>query len=135
MIQEEVKEFASRIGVDIAEFDRGHPLCFRVDGALDFCLEFRRNGELMNEDGTVKVPVPLILSLRFPVAGYDHATMKKFLGRSSWEQVNTISYTMGYSGEQALMMTDIPANARAADIENAIILLKRQYEEIMADEQ
>ena len=33
------------------------------------------------------------------------------------------------------MMTDIPANARAADIENAIILLKRQYEEIMADEQ
>ena len=56
------------------------------------------------------------------------------IGHSSYEQVNTISYTMGYSGEQALMMTDIPVTARAADIENAIILLKRQYEEIMADE-
>lgn len=134
MIQEEVKEFASRIGVDIAEFDREHPLCFRVDGALDFCLEFRQNEELVNEDGTVKVPVPLILSLRFPVAGYDHALLQKFLRHSSYEQVNTISYTMGYSGEQALMMTDIPVTARAADIENAIILLKRQYEEIIADE-
>jgi hypothetical protein len=50
------------------------------------------------------------------------------------EQLSSINFTLGYSGEQALMMTDIPLNARAADIENAIIMLKRQYEEIMTNE-
>ena len=134
MIQEGVKDFAARIGVDIEEFDRDHPLCFRVDGALEFCLEYRVNEELISEDGTVKIVPPLILSLRFPVPQYDHGLMQKFLSHSSMEQLSSINFTLGYSGEQALMMTDIPLNARAADIENAIIMLKRQYEEIMTNE-
>jgi hypothetical protein len=131
MISEEVQKFASRMGVDIREFDIDHPVSFRVDGDLMFSLEYRKSEELQNEDLSVSVPLDCILSLRVPVAEYENKEFVKFLKRSSHVSVNLVPYTVGASSNYLLLMTDIPAYATSSDIENSILLLKRQYEEIL----
>jgi hypothetical protein len=132
MISEEVQKFASRIGVDICDFDREHPVSFRIDGDLMFSLEYRKSDQLQNEDLTVSVPLDCILSLRIPVAEYENQELLKFLKRSSHASVNLIPFSVGASRNYLLMMTDIPFDATSSDIENSILLLKRQYEEIIS---
>ena len=118
MISEEVQKFASRIGVDICDFDREHPVSFRIDGDLMFSLEYRKSDQLQNEDLTVSVPLDCILSLRIPVAEYENQE------RGTEIAIIFCIYL--------LMMTDIPFDATSSDIENSILLLKRQYEEIIS---
>lgn len=131
MIEEALKNFANRIGVDVPVFDREHPVSFRVDGDLEYSLEYRSSDDLSNEDLSVSVPLDLILSLRIPVAEYDNERYFKFLEHSSFCAINLIPFTVGASKTHMLLMTDIPVDVRAEDLENSILLLKRQFEEII----
>ncbi len=130
MIENEVQLFAQRIGVDIPVFDARNPIRFKVDNNLDFCLEFRNSGDLISDDGTVSVPNDLILSLIVPLAPYDRDSLLNYLKHSSIESLNSIRYTVGFAKDNLMLMTDIPYSAQATDIENAILMLKRQYEEV-----
>lgn len=130
MIEDEVRHFARRIGADIGAFDREHPLNFRLDGRLQFCLEMRREDFLEGDDPRSSVPLDLILSLKVPLEDYDDVTLERFLSRSSAETVGIQPYTVGCSRGAMILMSDLPLEADAALIENTILKLKKQYEEI-----
>lgn len=130
MIEDEVRHFARRIGAEIPAFDREHPLSFRLDGKLQFCLEMRREDSLEGDDPRAAVPLDLILSLKVPLEDYDEETLERFLGRSSAEGLAIQPFTVGCSRGGMLLMTDLPLDADAAMIENTILKLKKQYEEI-----
>lgn len=131
MIDDSIREFSTRIGVDIYEFSIDKPLCFRVDRKYHYCLEYRK-GQTFSQGDYMYVEEPLVLTLKVEIPPYDQETLTNFLKHSSVFSVNKIPYKVGYSNDNIYLMTDISLDATAADLENAIILLKKQYEEVVA---
>lgn len=131
MIDDAIREFSTRVGVDIYEFSVDKPLCFRVDRKYHYCLEYRR-GDTFSSGDYMSVEEPLVLTLKVEIPPYDQESLIKFLQKSSVFSVNKIPFKVGYNNDYVFLMTDISVDATVADLENAIILLKKQYEEVIA---
>lgn len=132
LIEDAIKEFSTRIGIDIQEFSVDKPICFKIDNKYHYCLEYRKN--LAFNDDYEAVDEPLVLTLKIELPPYDQETIVKFLKNSSVFAVNKISYKVGFNNDYLFLMHDISLNFTAPDLENAIVLLKQQYEEVIADD-
>ncbi|MBU3826315.1 MAG: hypothetical protein IAA31_02325 [Candidatus Anaerobiospirillum merdipullorum] len=119
MTSSEVANFFALMGLPPLDFAPGRPINFILNESLELSLEY-------NEEDNIVI----VLSSLMPP--YAYAKLEKALRAASYMVKRQLDFTVGYSRDKLLLLTEVPGECSAQELLAAVESLMLQNEQLEA---
>lgn len=113
----ELQDLATHFNLEAISLDRDTPFSFILADKYHLTIE-------LNDNDCV------VISLKVPLEQYENDKFVSYLKQSSFLDKRLINFSLGYAKDHLYLMTMLDGDAKASDVENALISLVNQYEEL-----